>query len=400
MNRLSKYKYILLYLVVFTLPMYMRLNNILLTVFLLLALIDTFFIQRQGSFRDVLLRGWPVLGFFLLAVLASFHIWDFASFKLLEKHWSLLLIPIAMLSDREMFNRHREQIFMSLVLGCVITLLICYGNLAYEMIKEREPITYFFRWRHVGHQFTEIADTHPTYLGIFIVSSILFLIQDTSWPRALKVAIVLFLTLGLFQLASRMALLLFVLFFLFLLISKYYKHKWHIHALVIGILTVSALFIFIGSRYMEDRIFSKEAILDSKRVERWEVSYEIFTEYPATGVGFEKVKELRKEKYLERDLSISAATEYNAHNQFLDYLSTNGALGGFIYVVALAFLLLLSIIRRDALFTFIFLIFIFSNLTESTMVRIKGIEFFAIFATLFLCGDFSSPKEDEYIYNT
>ena len=316
MNRLSKYKYILLYLVVFTLPMYMRLNNILLVVFLSLALIDTFFIQRQVSLRDILLRGWPVLGFFLLAVLASFHNWEFASFKLLEKHWSLLLVPIAMLSDREMFNRHRQPIFLSLVLGCVVTLLICYGNLAYEMIKEEEPISYFFRWRHVGHRFTEIADTHPTYLGIFIVSSILFLIQDTSWPRALKVSLVLFMTLGLFQLASRMALLLFVLFFLFLLISKYYKHKWHLHALVIGILTCSAMFIFIGSKYMEDRIFSKEAILDSKRVERWDVSYEIFTEFPKTGVGFEKVKELRKEKYLERDLTISAATEYNAHNQF------------------------------------------------------------------------------------
>ena len=340
------------------------------------------------------------MGFFLLAVLASFHNWEFASFKLLEKHWSLLLVPIAMLSDREMFNRHRQQIFLSLVLGCVVTLLICYGNLAYEMIKEKEPISYFFRWRHVGHQFTEIADTHPTYLGIFIVSSILFLIQDTSWPRALKVSLVLFMTLGLFQLASRMALLLFVLFFLFLLISKYYKHKWHIHALVIGILTCSAMFIFIGSKYMEDRIFSKEAILDSKRVERWDVSYEIFTEFPKTGVGFEKVKELRKEKYLERDLTISAATEYNAHNQFLDYLSTNGAFGGFIYVVALAFLLLLSVIRKDALFTFIFLIFIFSSLTESTMVRIKGIEFFAIFATLFLCGELTSPNENEHLYNT
>jgi O-antigen ligase len=83
---------------------------------------------------------------------------------------------------------------------------------------------------------------------------------------------------------------------------------------------------------------------------------------------------------------MAAASEFNAHNQFLEYLSTNGAIGGFVYIATLGFLLLLSIYKRDTLFTLIFLLFILANLTESMMVRIKGIEFYAIFTLLFLCG--------------
>ena len=133
-------------------------------------------------------------------------------------------------------------------------------------------------------------------------------------------------------------------------------------------------------------------------MERWQVSYEIFKENPFTGVGFKKVRELRREKYLEKNYPLSAESDFNAHNQLLEYLSTNGAIGGFVYVVSMTFLLLMSIVRRDSLFTFIFLIFILANLTESTMVRIKGIEFFAVFTTIFMCSEFSPPKRTEQLY--
>lgn len=369
----------------------MRLNNIILGLFLFFSIVTSVFLLKSFSIKTILKRGWPVIVFFLLAVLATLHDWDQSSYKYLEKYWSFILVPIAMLSDHKFFNSKRDQIFIALLLGCLATLMICFGNVIYEMIVYHEPISEFYNRQHVGHQFTAIADTHPTYLGLFVVTTILFLIQENRINRLLKFLIFVFLVFGLFQLANRMTLLLFTIFFLFLIINRIKEYKMQLLGLVLSVGICTIIFITIGSTYMEDRIFSKEAVTDTKRIERWEVSYEIFRENPITGVGFKKVRELRREKYIEKDFPISAESDYNAHNQMLEYLSTNGSIGGFIYFMVFAYLLLISIVKRDGLFTFIFLIFILANFTESTMVRIKGIEFFAIFTTLFMCGELAPP---------
>lgn len=155
---------------------------------------------------------------------------------------------------------------------------------------------------------------------------------------------------------------------------------------MLGIFLCAALFWVFGSYYMKSSMFSVDAVLDEKRIERWEVSYDIFREYPVLGVGFANIEQVRKEKYLDGDYSLAAENDLNAHNQFLEYLSVNGAIGGMVYVICVGFLFLLSIYKRDHLFTFVLFAFIIANLTESMMVRIKGIEYYAIFGTLFLCS--------------
>ena len=217
---LQRSRFWLLYSSIFTLPMYMKLNNLLIGLFIAISLIYTLARLRTLNLKSLILRGWPVVVFFLLAVFSITHELEQESFKYLEKYWSFLLIPIAILSDHQVFNSKRRNIFIALVTGCLSTLIICYGNLVYTMIDQNESMTAFFGLQHVGHQFTSIADTHPTYLGIFIVASILFLIQDDKFNRYLKTILFLFLIIGLFQLANRMTILLFVFFFFFLLINN------------------------------------------------------------------------------------------------------------------------------------------------------------------------------------
>ena len=382
----------LLYLSVFTLPMYMKLNNLLIGLFIAFTLVHNMITLKQLNLKTNILRGWPVWVFFLLAVLAITHDFDFESFKYLEKYWSFLLIPLVILPDHRFFNSQRDIVFRALLWGCVATLMICYGYVLYDMVANDQSLSTFFRAEHVGFQFTAIADTHPTYLGLFIVASILFLIQENQLNRYFKIFLFLFLIVGLIQLANRMTILLFFFFFFFLLINNIKEYRIQLIGLVLSVLISSALFVAIGKEYIKDQIFTRESITDTRRMDRWQVSYEIL------GVGFEKVRILRREKYQKKNYPLSAESDFNAHNQLLEYLSTNGALGGFVYVISMTFLLLMSIVRRDSLFTFIFLIFILANLTESTLVRIKGIEFFAIFTILFMCSEFSLPKRAERLY--
>lgn len=381
-----KYKSWLFYLVVFTLPMYTKINNVLLVVFVVLDLIEFAFNKRRTENIRQFFVGWPVVAFFGLSVLASFRTFDFQALKFLENHWSLLFIPFVMLTNAQEYHSRRREIFLALLTGTTLSLLICNVNHVMEMLSNGIAFDKWFNGEFFGQEFTNIADTQPAYLGLFVVTSILFLIQDDVIIKWLKYVLLGFLLIGLFQLTSKIALLLFLLFLLYMVSYNLKKRKQQSIVLISGLFICAFAFIVFGAKYMKGQLFFVDSFLDEKRIERWEVSYEIFKENPLIGVGYADIDQARMEKYLEGDYSLAAENELNAHNQFLEYLSVDGAIGGFVYAIALAFLFFLSIERKDHLFTFVIFAFILANLTESMMVRIKGIEYFSIFASLFLCS--------------
>ena len=101
----------LLYMVVFTLPMYMRLNNYLLGAFIIAGLLHLFFNIKKINI-GALKEGWPILGFFILGIMGSFYGTTFLNgFKLLEKYWAFLLLPLIMLTDKIEYRKRREFSF-------------------------------------------------------------------------------------------------------------------------------------------------------------------------------------------------------------------------------------------------------------------------------------------------
>jgi O-antigen ligase len=406
LDRLISHRDKVLYLTVFSLPMFMRLNNWALGVFLALGLLNLF-LGKQKLTNKALLQAWPVLVFLLLAVLGAFYGATFSEgLKLMEKFWSLLLIPLIFLTDKDYYSRRIPKVFQSLMWGSVVTVLLCYLNVVYEMISRSEPMSYFFRWRHLGHQFTEIADTHPTYLGLFCVTSIFFLLKTKPLTSKIRYGLVIFLLVGLFQLASRMALFLVLFFWILMVIENAKNQKKALALLVLTIVGSMVVLNTFGSEYIKYRLFTTDSLMEDRRFKRWQASYEIFKENPFMGVGSKNVESIRHDKYVDYGFEVAARDDLNAHNQFLEYLSRNGAIGGFVYVLTIGYLFFLSIAQSDRLFTFLFLAFILANLTESMMVRIKGIEYYALFASLFLCaihGKYSLKEiwkePSELIYN-
>jgi hypothetical protein len=96
---------------------------------------------------------------------------------------------------------------------------------------------------------------------------------------------------------------------------------------------------------------------------------------------------MRINKYEEYGDLVAAKKGYNAHNQMLEYISVNGLIGGVIYIGVFGYLLGKSLKTKNYLFLFIIISFFVANLTESMMVRIKGIEYFSIFISLFLLNN-------------
>lgn len=367
-----------------TLPMFLKLNNILLGLFVFVSLIHLIYQRNSSKFRRLVFLGWPIYSFFILALIGAFYSPGWDSFKYLERYLSLLFLPLILIADSSLYEQRLKSIQNALLLGTLATLLICYVNVVFEMNMKNEPISYFFRWRHLGHQFTGIADTHPTYLGLFLVISQFLILRTPNIAVGLRIGLFLFFTAGLFQLASRMALILFIALFLGLIVHRLRKRKLPMLVLAAGLTFCAVTYINYGSEYLKNRLFSKESFLNDKRFKRWEVSYELFKEKPLFGHGLKEIESVRHNKYMEFGYTDAARENLNAHNQFLEYLVRNGAIGAFVYVMAMAYLFLKAIHRQDLFFSFVFGLFIIAGLTESLMVRIVGIEFLAIFGSLFL----------------
>ena len=384
-SKIIKYQFWLFYLMIFTLPMYTKINNILLVIFIIFGFLDIITTRKKVNLKVFLLNGWPVLVFFCLAAFAAFRNFDFQVFKYLENHWSLIFVPFIILTNRKEFLSRQNHVFLSLLWGTVLTLLICNINHVVQMFKAGLPMMEWYGKGFNSHNFTEIADTHPAYLSLFVITSILFLIQNDKLHNNSKTIISIVLFLGLFQLTSKLGFLLSFSFLFYVVVHRFKKQSQKSTILVFGLIISFAVFLTLGGKYMKGSMFFVNNVLDEKRIERWEVSYEIFQENPLTGVGYREIDEIRRNKYHEKKYSLAAANELNAHNQFLEYLSINGFFGGFFYAISLGFLFLLSVQKKDYLFAFIFFVFVLANLTESMMVRIKGIEYFTVFASLFLC---------------
>src|SRR5690606_34810051 len=155
--------------------MYTLLNNILLGIFIILCLCEGDFAKKKGALQLNFKWAIPIIAFFFLALMASMVNYSGHFFKHIEKYWSFLLLPLVFFSQENFYFKYKELIFKGLLTGCIATLLICYLNVFYEIYTKDQPLYYFFTWGHLNLRFTDVADTHPAYLGLFLVTSTLYL---------------------------------------------------------------------------------------------------------------------------------------------------------------------------------------------------------------------------------
>jgi O-antigen ligase len=365
--------------------MYMGLNNVLLGLYLIWTIINGIINKEKPNWNTLKIY-LPVFLFFILALIASVNNTDAPFYKHLESYWSFLLIPVAFSFQQEKTEVLIQYAFKGFIYGCAATLILCYANAVVEIIINNEPWSYFLRWRHLSHDFTEIADTHPAYLGLFICTSTFYLLfkNPKAFSKWLKIALLILFSLGLLQLASRTALLIYILLFGVYFVFRIAKFKKQMAFLLVFLGIVFTLFFSFGSNYLKDRIFSIQSIEKDDRFERLQALFEVFKESPIFGVGFENIDSKRVEKYTDHGYIIAAHYKYNAHNQFMDYLCINGLLGATTYLFVFIYLAIIAFKQKDYLFLFIILSFFIANITESMMVRIKGIEYFSLFVSLFL----------------
>ncbi|WP_431108161.1 O-antigen ligase family protein [Winogradskyella poriferorum] len=393
---LDKAVYILVFLVTFSLPFDYNYNNwvlgVLYSVSIILIVLNRKKVEiNNGELLYILL----ISGFFLLTFFGIFYSENIdKATALLVRTLPMCLTPFVFFSIPEFYVKYTKSLCSGLVFGCLLAVILCWSNVIVQMLINNEPFSYLFRWRHLNHQLTGVIGIHPTYLALFVVTSIVILIYninlgiDKKEKYASKILILIF-SLFLFALLAR-TILSFYIFSVFLFFVIKRKTKILFYSLLFITMSIVVVFsIKDENNYLRNKLFNDLPVLGSEnrqdlRFNRLQATKYMFLEHPFFGVGTGDTQEYRQKHYLEQNDTVAYKRKFNAHNQFFEYLDSFGVLGGGFYLFFFTFLLIKTIKQKDYAMCYILILFFVANLTESMLVRTHGVVYYSLAFSL-LC---------------
>jgi len=241
------------------------------------------------------------------------------------------------------------------------------------------------------------AFEHPTYFSMKILW-VLILIKFyfvENYNRLVIIFISLFLSMGIFLLASKAGIIFWLLMALFLtycIINKIVSRRVPKYLIMsaISLVLVTASFAVAKEivrineflNQMEKGFSQSEIDLKNldQRTREWYCALQLIKEKPIFGHGIGRVEDRMVEEYLKNRWEEEARLRYNAHNQFLETQMTFGIPG----TLSLLWMLFTPLIFRKRLMypklatAFVFMMTFFL-IFESMFVRQWGIMFFTLF---------------------
>ncbi len=392
----------------FFLPLHTGVSNIFLITSLLLAVI---FLKQEPHFRVLTIKKrmllYSVFPFFLLHLMGIFytsHPDD--SFRYIEKTLSFILVPIVFLFfRREQLTIVLGSILRGLFFGSFVSMLILLTYNLYHYFLDQGGFTIgkdLFDYYHTYQYFTKPLDQHPTYLGVYCLTSLIFMnrIINRTW---IKIIFVAFFFLCFLFLNSRIIFFgMFLIGVLFIFKSAYKlfaTRKYSllfIYSLGLGIFLFTTL-QYVSGTYIGYRIKNiykfeisteNEEEFNSKakanpRMARWISALELVKERPIFGYGVaDEYPNLKKQ--FERDkMHIASKMGYNTHNQFIGYAVRFGVVGVFFLCFFFLSNVQLALANGNYRYASLLLIIFCVCIVENFFDRNYGITFSAVFFTIF-----------------
>jgi len=383
------------------LPIYQTINHWFFGVFIALSIIELVHIRISKSNIKIIGR-YLLIGvftFFLLRLITLIYSPDLEiGVKKIIQALPFLIYPLGILTlkykARFQYEEFEKKLFWTLIIGCVITAVICWGNVILSMEPNPNPANRLFGWKKSGIYLTQILDIHPPYLGMLLCGSILFLLKEaisnSNYTKLKKVwALILsvFLFVFLFNITARNALF----YLVFATLIYFIANKQWRFVISIFILMVISLGVIIKhpSQYYRLKMYHMLGLSDNKnhedkRFKRLQASYNVFITNPVFGVGVGKDLELKVTEYEKMNDEIAAKKKLNSHNQFFEYLAAYGIIGGLSFVIAITIILYFLIRNKYYFLLILFLNVFFASFTESIFERVLGIQYYSILISIIL----------------
>lgn len=391
-----------------TLPINTWLSNACLIIFFVLVILNLIRAKPQVSTiknkRKLLYSVLPLFFLLFFGLLGSANLDD--SFRFFEKSISLLLSPLIFIFfTQNQLKMAKSTLLKGLFIGSTVSMLYLLVMVFYHYFDNQEGFAIhadLFNYYHTHYNFTNALGMHPTYLGIYYLTCLFFLREITN-KKPIRL---LWLGLLLFTLLFINSRVIFLILFLYGLLSYGQYLKKALVAKKSKIIVFSALAILIGGAvlsvmlsktYIAHRLMNlyqfelsgnKEQSINQQNIGnprwiRWQSALTLIKEKPLLGHGTADEYIMLNEQFKKDGLKYVVDSNYNAHNQFLGYGIRFGILGIIVLFHFFVQNIRRAIILKDMAvfmsFVAIFLICLFENYFD----RNFGITFSAIFLTIF-----------------
>lgn len=379
------------YLFVGTLPLFLSINTIAIWIFVVSSFIVLGFKKRKEILWK---RRTFIIPFILLFSLYIIGLWTSSNTDIALKNISrvltLLLLPTIILShNKEDFNF--KKIYYSLGAGLLTGMLICWGFVIESILTNATPLRqapYFFEWIYSNWNLVKPIGVHPNYFALLIVILVLAIIktEELKFLRKNKLKLILLLIpffLFLFELSSRVAILAFVLVIIVSVLQNRSRKKGILIGLfIVGLIVLSVKFDYLGNKF--SGLVDGRGNIKVERIQRWDFIIREFKKEDKLilGVGSGDTEEIYTKAYINGNFKTALIEGYNAHNQFVEFLVSNGFFGLLVFVWVLLFFALKTKLKGEALSFFITIVLL--SFIESFLGRAKGVFIFSFFISFFL----------------
>ena len=334
----------------------------------------------------------------------------------LERRLSFMLTPISFvfLTNKDVL-RIKNFSLKGLTIGAVLSsvLLIVLVLLKYYSLKPIFTIDNdLFNYFHTSANYTYPIDIHPSYLGLYILTSLVILLFTGVFvSKVWKSLFVGILSLSMFFLNSRIILALYLILII-IYFGRYFQSKFKNRRLTVistATLMVVVLVIFFNlfkNTYLFQHIksettwelthqigtnYNRKGSGDS-RLARWDAAIQVIKKHPFMGHGISMETEVLKDQYISMGMNTAAKENYNSHNQFLGFAIEGGLISLILFCFYLIINLYFTLKSRDFLSLFFFVSIATICLVENLLVRNAGITFLSFYGALFLHSSFNSIK--------
>jgi len=410
--------------------------NILKGLTLVCILIATFFLPIKTSLSNIGLIGLVITtpisfafngfqkrgksGFFLLFSPMVFFLpllwgWTYSfipfdALKEISKYVFLGLTPLFLFRKDILADTFRKYASYGLLAGSFLSGLILLIVNFYNFSESTYPLHWILNHTFTSFNFLKpLSDMHPIYMGMYFAMAIsILLFTPIKLSKIVKVLAFVVFSLSIVFLASRV-----IYGVLLLLILLYLIHNLSFKSFAVvltGVLVLGVLgFNTLQKTYLyhktvngtlwelQDNVGTyntNEIMKVDSRWSRWKVAVDLIKEKPILGYGGGTENEILLRKYKSHQMANSIEREYNAHNQFVGFFLRFGVVG----LVLMLFYFFRNAITafkyQNLLFLSFLTILFWSFMVENILDRNMGINFVALFGTLFYAEFLAKESKD------
>ncbi|MCW3072813.1 MAG: hypothetical protein JWO44_2703 [Bacteroidetes bacterium] len=345
----------------------------------------------KNKFRLILRNKWcwlfTSLYFIHIAGMAFTHYIDLGLFDL-EVKLSILVFPW-IFATRPLATEQINKVFNAFVAGGVVSSLFLLGRAAYFFFSAGENRFFYEAFSVLAH--TSYISMYFNFLMAWIILGLLKKgTLRASYSVALSWGLLVFFSIIIILLSSKMGMILMVL--MFLCFGSYYvlrSGRYIAGAVAVICLAGGLFFVAKNVPVIHSRVqyaiaaFTKPKIditsneSSEVRMLVWGVANQLIKENFFTGVGTGDAKPMLLRAYASKGMKGAFEHRLNAHNEFYQVFVAVGLFGFLILLGCLIFPLILAF-RGSCIMYLVFLLLVILNFIPESMLETQaGVMFYA-----------------------